>query len=310
MKYTWLMTFIIPTFIHAQVFNRRALANYKKVEIYAPIEINVVNENDIVLLYCKTKELTSVILPLRGDEVISAIGTGDDEKVWQTGGMGSKVFTVKPSDLADKTSTTVRTTQGRVFHFRLQNLSPARDLYEWETEEETRAYVTYLEDMNKYDPYTVVVLGFRDNNLKVNEELLLQQKRAELDQQIVEYKNLNQRIELEKEKVKEQVIVEGQSRSRIYASLVDYHYDVKYKNKKIQKKWDVQKVFNDGTFTWVEANPNAPAFHVYEVREGKFELANFELDGNLYRIDRVCASLEFRDGPKGDWVFRVDSTMK
>lgn len=312
MKMLWMIGLLIPNIVMGQVFNKRLVGNYKRVEVFAPIEINIINEYDFVQLYCKTKHLTSVILPLRTNETIATIGTGDDEKLWATEGLGTQVFTCKPSDLADKTTAKILTTEGRVFHFQLKNLTPSRDLFNWTTAEEEEAFEAYLKELATFDPYTVVILGFREDSLKKNEETILQQKRVALEQEIQEYKRLNMEIKAAQVEQTNLAQKESQARSRIYASLVDFDaYEVRYKNRKLKKKWPVHKVFNDGTFTWIQAPSEAPAFHVYELRDGKFELVNFELEDNLYRIDRVCSVLEFRDGPKGDWVFRVerDSVM-
>lgn len=292
--------------VHAQEIKKRQLANYKEVEVLAPLTIHLVDEHDIVTLWCKTKHLTTVHLPDSNDP-ISYIGTGDDEKMWQVAGVGSSSFIVKPSDLADRTTAMVRTNAGKSFSFRLINLA-VPDGYQqlFKSPEEEEAFQAYAAEMATYDPYFNVILKYRDEQLQISQANVLRQKKEALDAQIAEYRRLNQELEAKQARVEEAFYAREEERVIAYAAVVDYEYEVDYKTRRIKKKWPVHKVYNDGAFTWVEVDPGAPAFHVYEVRNGSFEVVNHQLvSDRLYRIDRVCDRLEFRDGPKGDWVFRI-----
>lgn len=301
-----LVTFAVA--VSAQEFKKRQVANYKEVEIMAPLTIYVVNEHDIVTLYTKTKHLTTVHLPLAAGDLISFIGTGDDEQLWQVHGVETKNFTVKPADLAHQTTALVRTHSGLSFHFRLVNLAvPDAYMSQFSTVEEQEAFGKFQNEMAAYDPYVNVILKYRDNRLEMEQTNLIQRRQKELEREIAAYRQLNEQLLAKEAELEASFFQREEQRTEAYAALVEYDdYEIDYRNRRVKKRWPVQKVFNDSTFTWVQVAEAAPAFHIYEVRDKGFEVVNAHMvsDG-LYRIDRVCDRLEFRDGPKGDWVYRV-----
>ena len=304
----------------SQEVRERTPARYKEVEVWPPLAIEVRDEHDVVTLYCKTKQLTHVVLPLAEEEYIESIGTGDGEGIWSVAGKGSRAFTAKPSDLAHQTSAIVRTNRDRVFHFRLVNLAVSAELFQFTDPEEMEAFHRRQKEQSRFDPYYTVVLKMRENQLARQDERRLREKEKKLEAQIKKYQDQLKAQKAEKAAQDQKCARLLQDWTAEYAARVDPSYRVIYrksrlkkmglphKTRELQKRPLVQRVFADEAFIWVTTTPKLPALHVYEVIGQEFRVVNVVLQGNLYRIDRIARTLEFRDQPKGDWLFRIQKT--
>ncbi|MDJ0841807.1 MAG: TrbG/VirB9 family P-type conjugative transfer protein [Acidobacteriota bacterium] len=284
--------------------------NYPKVSVWQPVTVHINDTHEVIQLYCKTKNLTNVHLPLTGPEVISEIMLGDDERVWSVHGKQTRVFTTKPSNLAWKTTAAVRTTAGKVYHFRLHNIAYTGEYKEFETREEQQAFHAMLRKHQGYDPYHNVVVAYRDNQIPVQETARLEAMKQELEAGLERLKRAEEALKAKESRMEQQFQEQQVQFTRHYAAGIDTDYRVQYK----KRRWFWQKrkarikvrVFSDGTFTWIQLPKGVAGLHVYELREnGRYEVVNFVNRDNLYRIDRVANNLEFRNQAKGDWLFRV-----
>ena len=302
-----LMTLMSGSSLAQMIQPTRTKPNYPKARIWPAVELEIGDEHEIIQLYCRTKQLTNVRLPLEPEETIQEIMIGDDQRIWSIHGHQSRWFTTKPSNLAFQTTAAIRTSRGKMFHFRLFNLSFDADLFEFETEEEQDAFLRLRTSYAGHDPYHNVVVRFREDSLAVSEAKRLAALEARLQEALAKADARVRAFEAEKRQMTETFNRRLTRKTREYAALVQADFKVRYKKRRYKKRFPVEKVFTDGAFTWIQVHPSLEQFHLYEVKEdGSFEVVNFTNENNLYRIDRVCERLEFRNKAKGDWLFRVE----
>lgn len=258
-------------------------------------------------IYCETRHVTHVHLPLRVGETIGELIAGDDPQMWAVGGVGTQVISVKPSGLARASTVAARTTDDRLFTLEVINLRPAHDLDPLLPLSEQEALARFREAMAHHRGFRNVILMLPEAQLQRHDNRRLDHKAESLAAAEAALAEERAALDQERHSWLAACRTRMQLAQQAYAQTIDTDYRVVWRRKgwfQPARRFPVA-VFNDGAFTWVRLPPREGAHHVYAKTEAGAEVVNVVLENGLYRIDRVGVILEFRDQAKGDWRFRV-----
>lgn len=230
---------------------------------------------EVPTIYTKIRYATAIVFP--EPERIVDVVCGDKDW-WQVAGPDRIVY-VKPSKAGITTNLTVIGTSGNIYQFFLQEIS--RDPH---TDQPIDA--TAPKDMTRR-PYVRVSMVLPPH--QVQQLASLGPKyipRAEYDTTVQEYQQQLQAAQAEVRATKtnaRQVIDQELSRIRTnYPAALEFNYQIPLG----VKPFFVAAMFSDDRFTYIKLeSEEAPA--VYEVKDGKPNLVNFDFVNGVFVVRKV-----------------------
>lgn len=268
-----------------------------------PAVVRLKNRDDVIVLYCRPKIMTTVRLP--GNELVKEFFTGDDEAMWQCGGADTPYFAVKPFPSATVTTALVRTSANNFYHFKMTNLDNREDVFLENGQAVRQRFAT--PQVRAYESVIIELVGSALNWQQNTAAVLPSGTAPAQAPQVLPSASVavEQQLAAAQAQMDEQYHQEIAEFVAGYSTKIDPNYKVKNRE---DKRYGVGSVYNDGTFTWVQLR-GEKLLHVFEENEnGQREMVNFKIIGDFYRVDRVCPELRFADGDKGDWIIAVART--
>ena len=214
------------------------------------------SDQDIVELRCQLRVSTAIVLP-SGEQILD-FTTGDKDH-WIVNGAQNFCY-VHPAKQGATSNLNLICASGNVYSFALTEVSGSA------------AEVDYKVFVEPHDQSSINSLPSQNLRFVAADELAhYKQQVAHLEEQIA-------KTQSEAAKTTEREI--NQYRSKYPSSLMfKYHY-------KNQEPFRVAAIFHDDAFTYIHsAAREKPA--IYEVKDGKPNLINFQLENGCYIVPKV-----------------------
>jgi type IV secretory pathway VirB9-like protein len=213
-------------------------------------------ERDVIPVRTRLRFTTMIILP-RHEQILDFV-CGDKE-FWIVNGAQNFAY-VKPAKVGARTSLNLVTASGNVYSFVLTETDADPDLKLF-VEPRDEAMVSAIAGAPRFVPVQQVE-DYRQQ-VEIAKAETRETKRAaaaQIEQQIGEFRNS-------------------------YPGSMKFEYRFAQN----QRPFSVTSIFHDGKFTYIQASPQeVPA--VYEVKDGKPNLIQFQFRNGTYVIDKVLDS--------------------
>ncbi len=214
-------------------------------------------ERDVVPVRARVRFTTLIVLP-KSEQIMDFV-CGDKE-YWIVNGAQNFAY-VKPAKAGGRTNLNLVTANGNVYSFVLTEVSDAQPDLKLFVEPRDESMISALNGPPKFVPA----------------------------QQLEDYR---QQAEIARTQAREarqtaQSAIESQTSSfrNDYPAKMKftYHFD------RDKKPFQVSAIFHDDKFTYIQANPEeTPA--VYEIKDGKPNLINFQFKSGTYVVDKILDS--------------------
>ena len=217
------------------------------------------SRKDIIELRCQVRVSTAIVLPT--NEKILDFTTGDKE-YWIVNGAENFCY-VHPAKPGISSNLNLICSSGNVYSFLLAEVS---------TTPNPEKPVDYKVFVEPQDDSLVSSINSPNPRFVPAQELAQYQKQITLLQDQVTL------AETQAKQTKEKEVSEYKSK---YPSSLRFQY--RYKS---QDPFEVTAIFHDGAFTYIHSNAREkPA--IYEIKDGKPNLINFQLENNCYIVPKV-----------------------
>jgi len=219
------------------------------------------HDTDIVPISTEVRFTTLIELPK--EESILEVTCGDKE-YWPVNWTGNLAY-VKPAQPGSRTNLNLITASGNVYSFLATEVSNVAGSHA-----DLKVFV------NPVDSTALVAMKDKPRFIPAS-SVEVYKKQAENAQAQL----LTQQAAVKRELARERVEVRADAATAI-------RHDYKYSSSAQKNPFNVTAIYHDDRFTYIEATPNeAPA--VYEVRDGKPSLIQFEFDQKTgrYTINKI-----------------------
>ena len=238
-----------------------------------------VNYHDTDIIPISTEVRFTTLIELPKEESILEVTCGDKE-YWPVNWTGNLAY-VKPAKPGSRTNINLITASGNVYSFLATEVSQNPDGHA-----DLKIFV------NPSD--TSAIVAMRDKPRFISADAVASYKKQAEDA----------RTQLAAEQAKDQQQLEKE-RAAIQAAYPetikhDYRYSIHSKN-----PFNVTAIYHDDRFTYIEARPEEPP-SVYEVKDGKPSLIQYEFKGGLYTIPKILDDGYLRVG-KAELKFHRDN---
>jgi type IV secretory pathway VirB9-like protein len=214
-------------------------------------------ERDVVSVRARLRFTTLIVLP-KNEQIMDFV-CGDKE-FWVVNGAQNFAY-VKPAKAGTRTNLNLVTASGNVYSFVLSEVSDGQPDLKLFVEPRDESMVSAIAGAPRFVPA----------------------------QQVEDFR---QQVEIAKGQAREarqgaQTAVENQ----VSSFREDYPTKMKftYRFEKDRKPFQVNAIFHDDRFTYIQANPEeTPA--LYEVKDGKPNLINFQFKAGTYIVDKILDS--------------------
>lgn len=227
------------------------------VDPAAPARVVQYGERDVIPVHARVRFTTLIVLP-KSEQIMDFV-CGDKE-YWIVNGAQNFAY-VKPAKSGGRTNLNLVTANGNVYSFVLIEVPDAQPDLKVFVEPRDEGMISALNGPPKFVPA----------------------------QQLEDYR---QQAEIARAQAREarqaaQSAIERQTSSfqNDYPAKMKftYHFD------RDKKPFQVSAIFHDDRFTYIQANPEeTPA--VYEIKDGKPNLINFQFKSGTYVVDKVLDS--------------------
>lgn len=225
------------------------------------------SEKDVIPVKAKVRYTTIIVLPKQESVLDYVCG---DKEFWIVNGSANFVY-IKPAKVGSESNLNLVTASGNVYSFALKEVSETKGA----------------------DPDLKIFVEPNDSMLSA----INGKPKFVSAQQVEDYR---QQAEIAKEQAREakeqaQAAVDREvSRLRSeYPAKLQYAYHFPSDD----KTFKVSAIYNDGKFTYIRANPQeTPA--LYEVKDGKPNLIEFEFKDGVYTVPKVLDSGYLEIGKK------------
>ena len=238
------------------------------------------SDNDIVPVKAKIRFTSLIVLP-KQEQILDF--TCGDKEFWIVNGNQNFAY-VKPAKTGSRTNLNLITASGNVYSFVLTEVTDSADS----------------------DPDLKVFIELKDESMV---SAANGQPRFVTAQQVDDYR---QQVDIAKTEAREakksaQAAIEhetGQFRNEYPTSLrFPYRFDSS------KRPFNVTAIYTDGKFTYIQAHPDEPPA-LYEVKDGKPDLIQFEYRNGTYVAAKVLDSGYLAIGKQKLSFVRVDSSSK
>jgi len=241
-------------------FSAKALETAAVVPPVLAATVVEYGERDVVRLKAKLRYTTLIVLP-KNEQILDF--TCGDKEFWIVNGTQNFAY-VKPARANSQTNLNLITASGNVYSFVLSEVSSSADV-----EPDLKVFV-----QPKDGPMISALNGA---------------PRFVSAAQVEDYR---QQIEMAKEETRQ---TKNTAQSTIDREVTkfrgDYPTGLKfvYRFDRDQKPFLVDAIYHDDKFTYIRANPQeTPA--LYEIKDGKPNLINFDFRGGTYIVDKILDS--------------------
>jgi type IV secretory pathway VirB9-like protein len=237
------------------------------------------HETDIVPVATEIRFTTLIELPR--EEAILEVTCGDKE-YWPVNWTGNLAY-VKPARAGGRTNLNLITASGNVYSFFLSEVSGTAN-----------AHADLKVFVNPADNTAIVAMKDKPRFVSAETVEAYRKTAAQAEQQLrAQQATLEKQLESEKAELRE-----------AYPATIrhDYRYPAATKS-----PFNVTAIYHDDRFTYIEATPQeAPS--VYEVKDGKPSLIQYEFKNGRYTIPKILDDGYLRVG-KSELKFHRDSTV-
>jgi type IV secretory pathway VirB9-like protein len=214
-------------------------------------------ERDVIAIRARLRFTTLIVLP-KNEQIMDFV-CGDKE-YWVVNGAQNFAY-VKPAKAGGRTDLNLVTANGNVYSFVLTEVSDVQPDLKVFVEPRDESMISALNGSPKFVPAQQLE-DFRQQAeiARAQAREAKQAAQAAIDSQVSSFRN-------------------------------DYPTKMKftYRFERDKKPFDVGAIFHDDKFTYIQANPEeTPA--VYEIKDGKPNLINFEFKGGTYIVDKILDS--------------------
>lgn len=223
----------------------------------SPARVVQYGERDVVAIRARLRFTTMIVLP-KNEQIMDFV-CGDKE-YWIVNGAQNFAY-VKPAKAGTRTDLNLVTASGNVYSFVLTEVSDAQPDLKVFVQPRDESMISALNGSPKFVPAQQLE-DFRQQaeiaRTQAREAKLAAQ--AAIDSQVSRFRN-------------------------------DYPTKMKftYRFERDKKPFDVSAIFHDDKFTYIQASPEeTPA--VYEIKDGKPNLINFEFKGGTYVVEKILDS--------------------
>jgi type IV secretory pathway VirB9-like protein len=237
-------------------------------------------EKDVVQVKTKIRFTTLIVLP-KQEQILDY--TCGDKEFWIVNGSQNFAY-VKPAKASSRTNLNLITASGNVYSFVLTEVSDAAD-----SEPDLKIFV---------EPKDESMISAANR-----------QPRFVAAQQVEDYR---QQVEIAKAEVRDakqaaQAAIEREtSRFRVqFPASIKFPYRIETG----KRPFNVTGMFTDGKFTYIQAHPEEPPA-LYELKDGKPDLIQFEFRDNTYIVSKVLDSGYLAIGKQKLSFIRTDSADK
>jgi type IV secretion system protein VirB9 len=216
------------------------------------------HDTDIIPISTEVRFTTLIELPK--DESILEVTCGDKE-YWPVNWTGNLAY-VKPAKPGSRTNINLITASGNVYSFLATEVSQNPD-----------AHADLKIFVNPSD--TSAIVAMRDKPRFISADAVASYKKQAEDARA--------QLAAEEAKDQQQLAKERAAMQAAYPETIkhDYRYSIPSKN-----PFNVTAIYHDDRFTYIEAKPEeAPS--VYEVKDGKASLIQYEFKDGLYTIPKI-----------------------
>jgi len=221
----------------------------------APATARVVTygERDVVQVKAKLRFTTLIVLP-RGERILDF--TCGDKEFWIVNGNENFAY-IKPAKAASQTNLNLITASGNVFSFVLAEVSN-----ESSTEPDLKIFVEPKEDALRIAP-----------------------SKAPAFVSAQDAEDYRRQVELAREETRR---VKTSMQETIDRGISKFITNVRfpYEFQAGKKPFHVRAMYHDERFTYIQARPEETAT-LYEIKDGKPNLVNFEYKDGVYVVDKV-----------------------
>lgn len=236
------------------------------------------HDTDIIPISTEVRFTTLIELPK--EESILEVTCGDKE-YWPVNWTGNLAY-VKPAKVATRTNINLITASGNVYSFLAAEVSQNADAHA-----DLKVFVTPSD--------TSAIVAMRDKPRFVSaDSIAVYQKQAE-----------DARAQLTAEQAHDVQQLANEKAKLLAAYPATIKHDFKYPTPE-KNPFHVTAIYHDDRFTYIEAKPEeAPS--VYEVKDGKASLIQYELKDGRYTIPKILDNGYLRVG-KAELKFHREST--
>lgn len=224
------------------------------------------SENDVVRVKAKVRYTTLLVLP-KAEQIMDY--TCGDKEFWIVNGTQNFAY-VKPAKAGSQTNLNLITASGNVYSFVLtevteQNAEPDLKIF---LEPKDESMLAALNGTPRFVPAAQL------DDYARQVEIAKEQTRAAQKQAQETVSQVQAQLDSEKSRLRS-----------AYPALLKHAY----RFRKGEKPFDVTAMYHDGKFTYIQANPQeTPA--LYEIKDGKPNLVNFQFRDGVYTVDKVLDS--------------------
>jgi type IV secretory pathway VirB9-like protein len=218
------------------------------------------SDRDVVPINTRLRFTTMIVLPKQ--EVILDFVCGDKE-FWVVNGTQNFAF-IKPAKPGIQTNLNLITASGNVYSFLVKEVGEGPVDLKLFIEPKSEGMVSAMNGQPRFVPAQAV------EDWRQQAELARAAAKKAADDVQVQIAAATTAVRKEKDKALAQ-----------YPAALNFDYDFKD-----QPGFNVSAIYNDGRFTYIKAVPQeTPA--LYEVKDGKPSLVQFQFANGLYTIDKV-----------------------
>jgi type IV secretion system protein VirB9 len=217
-------------------------------------------ERDVVQVNSKVRYTTLLVLP-KHEQILDF--TCGDKEFWIVDGNQNFAY-VKPAKEGSETNLNLITAAGNVYSFALREISGSADLA----------------------PDLKLFIEPKDESIR---ETLDANPRFVSAQQIEDFRQQVEIAKSETRQVREASQAALKRETDEFRSQFPAKLQFPFRFKADKKPFEVKAIFHDGTFTYIEANPQeTPA--LYEIKDGKPNLVEFQYREGQYVVAKVLDS--------------------
>ncbi|HEV2418040.1 MAG TPA: TrbG/VirB9 family P-type conjugative transfer protein [Terriglobia bacterium] len=217
------------------------------------------SQTDIIPIRAKIRFSTLIVLP--ANEEILDFTTGDKD-FWIINGVHNLCY-VHPAQANIKSNLNLITASGHVYSFLLTEISDQPN-----EQPDLKVFVV------PKDESSIASVGGQVEYVRASEVEAYKQEAEAAQAQAAEV------IQQAQARVQEKITA---YREQYPARL---HFDYEYKSKATKPPFSVTAIYHDDRFTYIKSNAQEkPA--IYEVKDGKPDLVNFDLENGVYIIPEI-----------------------
>lgn len=238
------------------------------------------SEKDVVTVKAKIRFTTLIVLP-KQEQILDF--TCGDKDFWIVNGNQNFAY-VKPAKEGSETDLNLITASGNVYSFLLKEVSKQPD-----SEPDLKIFI---------EPKDESMLSVADG-----------EPRFVTAQQFDDYRRQAEIAKAEARKAEESAHADIERETAQFRSEYPAKLRFVYRFDPTKKPFHVTAIFNDGKFTYIQAHPDElPA--LYEIKDGKPNLVQFEFRNGTYVAAKVLASGYLAIGKKKLNFIRTQSADK